>query len=50
MENKTNEEILSEDGWEIECESPLEIRNVDVSFATLNAAKIVIDSLKYDDM
>jgi hypothetical protein len=33
--------ILQHLGWKIECESPYEIRHVDGSFATLNAAHIV---------
>lgn len=42
---QTDEKTLAENGWVIECESPLEIRNEDGSVATLNAAKIIIDSL-----
>lgn len=34
------------DGWVIECESPLEIRHTDGSFATGQAARLVLDGLK----
>lgn len=43
--DKNREEILNSCGWEVECYSPLEIRHEDGSFATLNAAKIVINSI-----
>lgn len=43
--DKNREEILNSYGWEVECYSPLEIRHEDGSFATLNAAKIVINSI-----
>lgn len=33
---------LEEDGWTIECESPLEIRHKDGSFATQGAANILV--------
>ena len=39
-------EALRDDGWELECESPLEIRHVESgSFATGYAAEIVIEYL-----
>ena len=41
----TDFELLEKYGWEVECESPLEIRHSDGSFATLNAAKYVIGCL-----
>lgn len=37
------EKFLAENGWVIECESPLEIRHNDGSFASNNAAKIVVE-------
>jgi hypothetical protein len=37
----SDKEIFEEEGWTIECESPFEIRHIDGSFATLNAANIV---------
>jgi hypothetical protein len=43
--NIKNETILEKSGWTIECESPLEIRHTDGSFATNNAAKIILDDL-----
>jgi hypothetical protein len=42
----TNEEILESSGWQIDCESPFEISHEDGSFATLNAANIVLQSFK----
>ena len=41
-------EILKENGWEIECESPFEIRHTDGSFATMSAAYSVLNELKYE--
>lgn len=38
-------QLLKDAGWTAECESPLEIRHHDGSFATLNAAKMVITLL-----
>ena len=39
--------MLESNGWVVECESPLEIRAVSgSSFATGNAAEIVLESLK----
>ena len=46
--NKENEYILEENGWVVECHSPLEIRHKDGSFATLNAAKIVIETILHE--
>lgn len=48
MSKRTTEQILSEAGWEVECESPLEIRTVDGSFATGEAALIVLASLRQE--
>lgn len=39
-------ELLKINGWDIECESPFEIRHEDGSFATGQAANIVLDYLK----
>jgi hypothetical protein len=39
--------LLEANGWEVECQSPFEIRNQEMeSFATGYAAEIVLDSLK----
>ncbi len=38
--------LLIKNGWTVECEGPFEIRHEDGSFATLHAAKIVVDYLK----
>lgn len=40
------EQRLQETGWTVECQSPLEIRHEDGSFASGQAAQIVIDSLE----
>jgi hypothetical protein len=39
----SKEEILEKEGWTIECESPYELRHVDGSFASGQAAYIVAD-------
>jgi hypothetical protein len=44
------EKFLGEKGWTVECESPLEIRHNDGSFATLNAANLVIEQLRLPDI
>lgn len=36
---KEDEELLAKSGWVVECESPLEIRHGDGSFATMQAAE-----------
>jgi hypothetical protein len=53
----TDEDILKYYGWEIECESPFEVRNIDGSFATGQAASCVLNSVreeyileKYDEL
>lgn len=40
--DKDTEKKLNDSGWEVECYSPLKICHTDGSFATSNAAKIVI--------
>lgn len=42
--------LLKKNGWSIECESPLEIRHEDGSFATEQAARYVIDGLCEEDI
>lgn len=44
-----NEKLLESQGWTVECHSPLEIRHEDGSFATLNAARTVIDAIEEED-
>ena len=44
--NTSTEQFLENLGWTVECESPLEIRHTDGSFASKNAADYVIESLK----
>lgn len=44
---KEDMEILKKHGWEVECESPFEIRHEDSeSFATNYAADLVLMALK----
>lgn len=38
--------VLAENGWTIECESPFELRHDDGSFASGQAAEIVIAALE----
>jgi len=40
--------LLEANGWEVECHSPFEIRTKDGSFASGEAANMVLDCLKYD--
>jgi hypothetical protein len=43
-------DFLEKSGWTVECESPLEIReNESGGFATGNAAKLVLESLREDE-
>ena len=42
----TNEDLLKENGWTIECESPFEIRHEDGSFASMSAAHSVVEGLR----
>jgi len=44
-----NEALLKDLGWEIECESPLEIRHEDGSFASGYAAIILYDHLEEEN-
>jgi len=39
--------LLEANGWEVECHSPFEIRTKDGSFASGEAAEIVLANLKY---
>lgn len=43
--NELNKKILATRKWTIECESPFEIRHEDGSFATGQAANIVLHHL-----
>jgi len=40
--------LLEDNGWEVECHSPFEIRTKDGSFASGEAAYIVLGNLKYE--
>ena len=44
-----DEKLLNKYGWEIECESPFEIRHEDGSFATMQAAHTVLESIKEEE-
>ncbi|MNR71327.1 hypothetical protein D3C71_19420 [compost metagenome] len=46
MSTKSTEQLLEDNGWTLECESPLEIRHTDGSFATQQAARIVVAELQ----
>jgi flagellar basal body rod protein FlgG len=46
VEMNEEEQLLEENGWTVECESPLEIRHKDGSFATGQAASIVLSYLQ----
>jgi len=41
--------LLEKCGWEIECESPFEIRHEDGSFATQQAAHMVLECLMQEE-
>lgn len=45
-----DEELLNKNGWEIECQSPFEIRHKNGSFATMDAAYIIVSKLKMNDI
>jgi len=50
--NEEDEKLLEKLGWTVECYTPFEIRHEDGSFATLNAAEIVLLAAKegwFDD-
>ena len=48
--NKEDEKILNKHGWQVECESPFEIRNEEEeAFATNSAAKMVLASLREEE-
>lgn len=44
----TEKKLLEEEGWAVECESPFEIRHADGSFASGQAADIVLHSVVAD--
>lgn len=46
MSIESDEPFLESLGWTVECQSPLEIRHFDGSFATGFAAKVLVDYLK----
>lgn len=50
MENflMTDESILDYYGWEIECQSPYEIRNIDGSFASGQATTCVLNAIRQE--
>jgi hypothetical protein len=42
---ESDKKLLEKNGWTVECESPYEIRHTDGSFATAQAAWMVLDQL-----
>lgn len=46
---RKDEKLLESHGWTVECESPFEIRHKDGSFATGQAADIVLAFLKEEE-
>lgn len=44
--NTEDEKLLEKHGWVVQCYSPFEIRHEDGSFATMQAAKLVLLALK----
>lgn len=40
--------LLKDNGWEVECESPLEIRHEDGGFASLYAAQCIVNELQLE--
>ena len=48
--NKQDEKLLELNGWTVECESPFEIRNIDGSFASLQAADIVLADIRSESI
>jgi len=45
-----DEKLLKKYGWEIECEHPFEIKHKDGSFATNQAAHMVVEQLEINDI
>jgi hypothetical protein len=48
--NEQDQKLLELHGWTVECESPFEIRNVDGSFASLQAADIVLADIRSESV
>ena len=46
MPTEEDKKMLDKNGWTLECESPFEIRHEDGSFATGQAARIVMEHLR----
>lgn len=46
MKDEIFQQYLEQNGWIIECESPLEIRHNEGSFATMYAAKVLLAELQ----
>lgn len=45
MKEEKIEELLAKEGWTVDCWSPFEIRHEDGSFATMQAARVLVSSL-----
>lgn len=49
--DKNHEKLLEADGWEIECESPFEIRHIETgSFASGLAANVILGALVNEEI
>ena len=48
--DNSDADVLAQYGWEIDCNSPFEISNKDGSFARGEAALIVLQTLKQNDL
>ena len=46
--SREDEKLLEDAGWEVECESPMEFRHFDGSFAKGQAALCVLSDLKHE--
>ena len=47
---ESDDDLLAAHGWMVECKSPFEIRHEDGSFATLQAADLVLQSLREESV
>ena len=48
--SQSDEDLLVFNGWHVECASPFEIRHEDGSFATKQAADLILSSLKEESV
>jgi len=50
MPSEQDKEMLEKMGWTVECESPFEIRHEDGSFASGQAARLVTECLREQEV